>query len=122
MTRDELLLRFAGLPDDGPARRVRGVALAVALEWAALLPPGGSADLAQEQLLLAAETACTAAGALSLDVVSIGTAIPDLTRVSLSALGDDADADAVLARLCVPVVDGRRVRTFNSALADRDEA
>lgn len=63
MTRDELLLRFAALPDEGPARHVRGVALAAALEFHDLLPETKLADLAIDQLLLAADLACEALGA-----------------------------------------------------------
>lgn len=61
--RHELMLKFADLPDEGHARRIRGVALAAALEWRDLLPDTKLADLALDQLVLAAETACEALGA-----------------------------------------------------------
>jgi hypothetical protein len=59
---DDLLLRFAALADDSePVRHVRGVALAVAMEWLIRLQDGPAKDRALCKLSEAAELACEAA-------------------------------------------------------------
>lgn len=58
VSRDDLLLSLAAMCEDGQQRRVRGVAVATALEWLNVLPEGAARDVLIEELLRLAERGC----------------------------------------------------------------